>query len=143
MRQFLAAVVATAAVAGLGGARPDAPAKSIEGTFKVLSATFGGKTKDGIEKAEFVFKAGTVTVIEGGKEKDETAKYKLDASKTPGHIDITPKNDKVVLGIYETKATKEGLQLTLAFTKDGGERPTGFKGDAPGVVVLKLIQKKE
>ena len=109
----------------------------------MLSASFGGKTKDGIENAEFVFKDGTVSIREGGKEKDETAKYKLDPTKTPGHIDITPKNDKVVLGIYETKASKDGLHLTLAFTKDGGDRPTDFKGDAPGVVVLKLIQKKE
>ncbi len=132
-----------AAGAGQGSGQTTAPAKSIEGTYSVLSATFGGKTKDGIEKAEFVFKGGTVSIREGGKEKEESAKYKIDATKTPGHIDITPKNEKVVLGIFETKATKEGVQLTLAFTKDGGERPTDFKGDAPGVVVLKLMQKKE
>ena len=142
MRQFLAAVVATAVVAGSGGARDDAPAKSIDGTYKVLSATFGGKAEtEKTAKATFEFKDGKVSVSEGGKEKDERAAFKLDPSKTPGHIDITPKNNKVVLGIYQTKATKEGLELTIAFAKgDGVERPTDFKGDAPNVVVLKLLK---
>jgi uncharacterized protein (TIGR03067 family) len=141
MRQILAAAVAGLFVSGTGACRPDAPAKSIDGTYKVLSATFGGKVDtEKTAKAEFVFKDGTVSIREGGKEKDETAKYTLDPSKTPGHIDITPKSDKTVLGIYETKATKEGLELTLAFSKGGGDRPADFKGDAPGVVVLKLLR---
>lgn len=144
MKQLLAAVVATAAVASLGSAQPDAPAKSIDGTYKVVSATYGGKAKEGAEKAEFEFKAGTITVREGDKTKDEGATFKLDATKTPGHIDITPPSgDKTVLGIYQTKATKEGLELTLAFAKNSGERPTDFKADAPGVMLLKLFRKTE
>jgi uncharacterized protein (TIGR03067 family) len=142
MKQFLAAVAAAAVMAGLGSAQPDAPAKSIDGTYKVLSATFGGKVDtEKTAKATFEFKDGTVSISEGGKEKEEKAAFKLDPSKTPGHIDITPKSDKTVLGIYQTKATKEGLELTIAFAKgSGGERPTDFKGDAPGVVVLKLLR---
>jgi len=143
MRQFLAAVAAAVLVAGVGCARDDAAAKTIDGTYNVVSASFGGKMKEGAEKTVFVFKAGTVTVREGGKEKDEAAKYTLDPTKTPAHIDITPpKGEKTVLGIYQTKATKEGLELTLSFTKDGSERPADFKGEGPGVVVLKLVQKK-
>lgn len=144
MRPMLTAVVAGLVVAGTGACQPDAPAKSIDGTYQVVSATFGGRMKEGAEKTVFVFKAGTVTVREGGKEKDEAAKFTLDPSKTPAHIDIAPpKGEKTVLGIYQTKATKEGLELTLAFTKDGSDRPTDFKGDGPGTVVLKLLQKKE
>jgi len=141
MKQLLMAVAAGLLVAGAGGARDDAAAKSIDGTYKVVSATFGGKAKEDADNVSFVFKAGTVSVREGGKAKDEAAKYTLDPSKTPAHIDITPKNDKMVLGIYQTKATKEGLELTIAFAKgDGVERPTDFKGDAPNVVVLKLLK---
>lgn len=143
MKQLLMAVVAGLLVAGAGGARDDAAAKSIDGTYKVLSATFGGKTKEDADKVSFVFKDGTVTVREGGKGKDEAAKFKLDPTKTPAQIDITPsKGDKTVLGIYQTKATKEGLELTLAFTKDGQDRPTDFKGDGPGTVVMKLLRQK-
>jgi len=142
MRQLLAAVAAAAVVAGAGSAQPDTPAKSIDGVYKVVSATFGGKVDtEKTAKASFEFKDGTVSISEDGKEKQEKASFKLDPSKTPGHIDISPRNDKTVLGIYQTKATKEGLELTIAFAKgDGGERPTDFKGDAPGVVVLKLFR---
>lgn len=142
MKQFLAAVVATAVVAGLGGAQPEPPAKSIDGVYKVVTATFGGKTDtEKTAKATFEFKDGTVSIGEAGKDKEEKAAFKLDPSKTPGHIDITPKSDKTVLGIYQTKTTKEGLELTIAFTKgNNSERPTDFKGDAPGVVVLKLLR---
>jgi uncharacterized protein (TIGR03067 family) len=143
MRRLLAAVAAGLVVASAGACRDDAAAKSIDGTYKVVSATFGGKAKEGAEKAEFVFKEGTVTVREGGKEKDEAAKFKLDPTKTPAHIDITPKNDKMVLGIYQTKATKAGLELTLAFTRSGGERPADFKGEGPDTVVMKLLRQGE
>src|SRR3954447_18240793 len=101
MKQLLMAVAAGLLVAGAGGARDDAAAKSIDGTYKVLSATFGGKAEtEKTAKATFEFKDGTVSISEGGKEKEERAKFKLDPSKTPAHIDITPKNDKTVLGIY-------------------------------------------
>ncbi|MFO0799976.1 MAG: TIGR03067 domain-containing protein [Gemmataceae bacterium] len=142
MKQLLAAVVAGLVVAGAGTAQGDAPAKSIDGTYKVLSASFGGKTKEDADKVEFEFKNGTVTVREGGKGKAEDAKFTLDPTKTPGHIDISPpKGDKTVLGIYQTKATKAGLELTLAFTKNGDDRPADFKTDAPGVVVMKLLRQ--
>jgi uncharacterized protein (TIGR03067 family) len=143
MARLMAAVLAGLVVVGTGAAQPDAPAKSIDGTYKVLSATFGGKVDtEKAAKATFEFKDGLVNIAEGGKEKEESAAFKLDPSKTPGHIDITPKSksDKTVLGIYQTKATKEGLELTIAFTKNGGERPTDFKGDADGTVVLKLLR---
>ena len=142
MKRLVAAVAAALVVVGAGSARQDAaPAKSIDGTYKVLSATFGGKTDtEKAAKATFEFKDGTVKISDGPKE-DEAAAYKLDPSKTPGHIDVTPKNDKVVLGIYQTKTTPAGLELTIAFTKDGGDRPTDFKGDGPGAVVIKLLRQ--
>ncbi len=143
MRRLLAAVVAGLVVVGAGSCQPDAPAKSIDGTYKVVSATFGGKAKEGAEKAEFVFKDGTVTVREGGKDQGETATFKLDPTKTPAQIDFTPKSKEAALGIYQTKATKEGLELTVAFAKDGDARPTDFKGDGPGTVVLKLLRQGE
>ncbi len=145
MTRLLTAVMAGLVVVGAGAARPDAPAKSIDGTYKVLSATFGGKQDtEKTAKAQFEFKDGMVTITDGGGKKEESAAFKLDPSKTPGHIDITPgKGDKTVLGIYQTTATKEGLELTIAFTKDGADRPTDFKGVGPGAMVVKLLRQGE
>jgi uncharacterized protein (TIGR03067 family) len=134
-------VAAALVVVGAGSCQDASPAKSIDGTYKVLSASFGGKADtEKAAKATFEFKDGTVTVTDGPKQ-DEAAAFKLDPSKTPGHIDITPKNDKVVLGIYQTKTTPAGLELTIAFAKDSGDRPTDFKGDGPTAVVIKLLRQ--
>ena len=150
MKRLTAAVAAALVVVGSGAARQDAaPAKSIDGTYKVVSARFGGKEDtEKAAKTEFVFKDGAVTISDDGK-KDETAEFKLDPSKTPGHIDIQPMNDvapkgeRVALGIYQTKSTPDGLELTIAFTKNGGARPTNFKGEGPGEVVLRLLRRGE
>jgi uncharacterized protein (TIGR03067 family) len=146
MKRLVAAVAAALVVVGAGSARQDtAPARSIDGTYKVLSATFGGKADtEKAAKATFEFKDGTVTIDHGGK-KEDTAKFKLDPSKTPGHIDIFPERPdgkaETVMGIYQTKTTPEGFQLTIAFTKDSGDRPTDFKGDGPTAVVIKLLRQ--
>lgn len=141
MARLMAGMVAALVVAGAGAAQPDAPAKSIEGKYKVTSAVFGGKEdKEKATKVTFEFKGDEVTVNEGGK-RDETAAYKLDPSKSPAHIDITPKSGKEVLGIYRTKQTKAGLELTIAFSKDGGARPTDFKGEGPREAVITLLRQ--
>lgn len=127
--------------AGGSPAKDDAPEKSIDGTYKVLSATFGGKTDaEKTKDATFEFKDGTVTIRDAGGKKEEAAQFKLDPTKKPAQIDITPKNDKAVLGIYQTKGTKAGLELTIAFAKDGKPRPADFKGDDPDTVVIKLLR---
>ncbi len=142
MTRLLAAFLAGLVAVGAGAARQDAPAKSIDGSYKVLSATFGGKPDtEKTAKAQFEFKDGVVMIGEAGKEREEKAEFKLDPTKTPGHIDISPKNDKQVLGIYQTKATKEGLELTIAFTKNGKDRPTDFKGDDKDAVVIRLLRQ--
>lgn len=145
MTRLMAAVVAGLVVIGAGGAQTAPAAKSIDGEYKVLSATRGGKAEDQkkLDEAEFVFRDGKITVIDGVR-KDESAEFKLDPTKTPAHIDIFPGRgtDKKVLGIYQTKATKDGVELLLAFTKDG-DRPTDFKGEGEGTMVLKLFRKTE
>ena len=141
MTRLTAGVVAALVVVGAGSAQPDAPAKSIEGKYKVVSAVSGGKADtEKAMKVTFEFKGDEVIINKGG-ERDETATYKLDPSKTPGHIDITPKSDKVVLGIYQTKQTKAGLELTIAFAKDDGARPTDFKGEGPRDAVITLLRQ--
>ncbi len=69
-----------------------------------------------------------------------------DAAQTPMRIDLKRKTtkDTVIEGIYQTKETDKGLELTIAFVRSGStdERPEDFKGAGEGTVVLKLLREK-
>jgi uncharacterized protein (TIGR03067 family) len=145
MRRLTAAVLFLAIVCTAGRAQDDAAkaAKKLEGTYEVVSLTVGGKADDK-KKAEvqsFVLKDGMISIKTGDRE--QTAKYTVDPSKKPAHFDIDPGKDRVLPGIYETKETAQGLELTIAFG-DGpkAERPKDFKGEGERVVVIKLRRKK-
>jgi len=119
-------------------------AKKLNGTYEVVSVIADGKADDKKkdEVQGFVIKDGEIVVKTGKRE--ETAKFTLDPSKKPAHIDLSPKNEKdVVPGIYEAKDTDKGLELTIAFGKDGpkAERPKDFKGESG--FVIKLLRKKD
>ena len=99
------------------------------------------KLRDEVEAV--VIKGGEITIKLA--KRDETAKFTLDPSQKPAHIDIMPKGeDEKVPGIYETKETDKGLELTIAFGREGSkaERPKDIKG-GENVMVLKLLRKKE
>jgi uncharacterized protein (TIGR03067 family) len=144
MRRGLAAAL-FAVLAAPALAADEAAAKNLEGTYEVLSMTAGGKAdpKAEKEKPTFVIKDGTITVK--GATREETAKFSVDGSKKPAEIDIMPRSDEKVPGIYEAKDTPKGLELTIAFAKgkNGSTRPKDFKGEGEGAVVIKLLRKKE
>ena len=144
MRRLTAAVLFLAVACTAGRAQDDAAkaAKKLEGTYEVVGVSAGGKADDA-KKAEvksFVIKGDTITIVTGKRE--ETAKFSVDPSKKPAHIDINPGKDRPVQGIYDAKETAQGLELTIAFG-DGpkAERPGDFKGEGR-VVVIKLLRKK-
>src|SRR5262245_8156084 len=118
-------------------------AKKLEGTYEVVELITEGKPdpkKDDVQSV--VIKDGEITIKTG--KRDESAKFTLDPSKKPAHIDIMPGGDEKVLGIYQTKETDKGLELTIAFRKDKNtERPTDFKGEGKDDVILTLLRKKE
>ncbi len=123
-------------------------AKKLEGTYELLGSTVGGKP-DGKAKDvdSFTIKDGKFTIALKGGKKDVKAKFALDPSKKPAHIDITPEENtgknEISKGIYQTKDTDKGLELHIAFSRDGGDRPKDFKGEGENVVSLKLFRKKE
>lgn len=145
--RLLTAVALLALAALTARADEDAPvdaAKKLEGTYEVLEVLVRGKPdpdkKD--EVSAFVIKNGEL-IIKLAK-RDETAKFTLDPSKKPAHIDIMPGNETVP-GIYEVKETDKGLELTIAFAKGANgkaERPKDFKGEDEGSTVIKLLRKK-
>ena len=145
MRPLVAVVVL--ALAGFATRAADEPkdaAKKLEGTYEVVDVLVGGKPdakKD--EVKVFEIKDGEITIKM--ENRNEVAKFTLDPSKKPAHIDLTAKNDMKVEGIYETKETDKGLELTIAFTRGGngkGERPKDFKGQGEDDTVIKLLRKK-
>jgi uncharacterized protein (TIGR03067 family) len=146
MRRVTAVALFVAITCTAGRAQDDAAkaAKKLEGTYQVVSFTAGGKAdnKKKDEVKSFVIKDGVITIATN--KRDETVKFTIDPSKKPAHIDIDPGKDRPVPGIYETKETEQGLELTIAFG-DGpkAERPKDFKGEGERTVVIKLLRKKE
>lgn len=143
MRLFTAPVLFALMVCPVAAADEAADAaKKLEGTYTVVEMITEGKPdkkKDEVES--IVIKDGEI-IIKSGK-RDQSAKFTLDPSKKPGHIDVTPKGDDKVLGIYEVKETDKGTELTIAFTSNGKDRPKDFKGEGNEAYVLKLFRKKE
>jgi uncharacterized protein (TIGR03067 family) len=120
-------------------------AKKLEGTYEVVSATRGGKPDEKAKDVEsFTFKEGNKIVIATKAGKDMNAKFTLDPAKKPAQIDIMPDNGgaETIKGIYEMKETDKGLEVSIAFARDGGERPKDFKGDADSEIAVKLFKKK-
>ncbi len=146
MRRFIAAAAFLALAVPVSRA-DEKDAKMLEGTYEVVSVTVAGKPDDKKkdEVTKFVIKDGMIMISVKDEKKEENAKFTVDASKKPAQIDIAPRDDDKVPGIYETKETDKGLELTIAFRKGpkGSERPKDFKGEGPDDFVIKLLRKKE
>jgi uncharacterized protein (TIGR03067 family) len=122
---------------------PKDAAKKLKGTYELLDLLSGGKPdakKDEVKSVEI--KDGQI-IIKWPK-RDDPASFTLDPSKTPGHIDISPKGgQKKIPGIYQIKETDKGTELTIAFnTEPMAQRPKDFKGEGEEEKVLKLFRKK-
>jgi uncharacterized protein (TIGR03067 family) len=142
MKRFaLAGALMVAAFSGVILAQ-DKALKELEGTYKVTSLEKAGKTapKDLVESMKVVFKGEDLTIKVGDEEKK--AKIKVDSSKTPNTIDITPsegpEKGKSFPGIYKM----EKGELTITFTEKG-DRPKEFKVEGESMLIkLKKDEKK-
>ncbi|MCS6866142.1 MAG: TIGR03067 domain-containing protein [Gemmataceae bacterium] len=149
---WLRGIAGAILVAGMAGMAPAAPdphdaAKQLEGQYEVVQILINGqpdKKRDEVES--FVIKDGEMRVRIKNRTGSEDALFVLDPSKKPSHIDIRPKDagakETKILGIYQVKETDDGTELTIAFAREGGERPQDFKGKGEGHVVLILLRRK-
>ncbi|MBN9519106.1 TIGR03067 domain-containing protein [bacterium] len=123
-------------------------AKKLDGTYAVVSAVVAGQPDaERFAKAELTFKGGAVTMSEKGRIIQEST-IKVDPAKTPAWIDVADKrggrSGDVRKGVYQTRTTPDGFELTLAVRLDDAkmkDRPKDFKGDED-TIVLKLIRKE-
>jgi uncharacterized protein (TIGR03067 family) len=93
------AVIAVAFVAGADDKKDDTKEealkkelKNLEGTWKVESASFQGKS-DKDDADEFIITADKIT-MQNKAGKKETVSYKIDPSKKPKVMDFTPEEKK-------------------------------------------------
>jgi uncharacterized protein (TIGR03067 family) len=103
----------------------DAP-ESDQGKFQGTWAVILGE-REGVKLSEEAAREIKV-VIEGDRyrhirgETTQTGTIRLDRTKMPKTIDVTPADGKTILGIY----TIEGDTHKVCFAEYGGGRPTGF-----------------
>jgi uncharacterized protein (TIGR03067 family) len=144
MRRFIAAAAFLAIAVPIARA-DEKDATKLEGNYEVVSVLIGGKPDDKKkdEVKSFVIKDGMITV-KANADKEDSVKFTVDPTKKPAHIDIMPGGEEKVLGIYETKDTDKGTELTIAFKEGpkGGDRPKDFKGEGKDDFVIKLFRKK-
>jgi uncharacterized protein (TIGR03067 family) len=146
MRSIMGLALAIA-IGGLATAedKPADAAKKLEGTYTVVEFLDEGKPSPKTAEIKTVeIKDGVISIK--SDEKNEDATFSLDPSKKPMEIDLESKHKgKKILGIYQTKETDKGLELTIAFIHGGdgnGNRPKDFKGEGKEERVMKLLRKK-
>jgi uncharacterized protein (TIGR03067 family) len=128
-------------VLAVGGAAAD-DSQLFQGKWKVVSAEQRGQPAGELEGVVVIFSKDEVTVErKDGETKKGT--FKLDASKSPKEITITPadEQEKPLLGIYAF----EKDQLKLCFNESGEKvRPSGFvtRADSQAVVLVLKQEKK-
>lgn len=118
-RFSLFAVLVFCAAGNAAQAQTKKDQEVIQGTWTVVTVMDGGRNRDN-KGAKMQFKGNVISVIvPGRKEPDVT--FKLDSTKKPRWIDIMPKKDRVLRGIYEIKG--EELRICV------NERPNGERSD--------------
>jgi len=113
------------------------------GKWVVESVTRDGKAVDALKGAVRVHTDGayTFTPAKDSKAEPSSGTYKINATKTPMHIDTAAKggtfDGKTLQGIVKV----DGDTLTIAYAAPGKDRPTAFESkEGSGVVVA--VHKK-
>lgn len=141
MKRFAVAGVLLAF--GLGGlvVADEKALKELAGKYKAVAAEKNGVAvaREKVEKLSVTIQDDTLTVTDGeGGEK--RAKIKVDPTKKPAHIDISPDDGsdkgKTFPGVY--KLDKDELTLTFA---EKGDRPKDLTSE--GTLLLKLKREKD
>jgi uncharacterized protein (TIGR03067 family) len=118
---------------------------NLKGSWSATAMEVGGQkaAEADVKNSKIIFDGEKVTLVEGDKKKPAT--FKLDASKKPATMDITPtegpEKGKVTKAIYML----DGDTLKIAMALDEkSQRPTAFstKKDTPVCLMVFKRDKK-
>ncbi len=111
----------------------------LQGVWTAEKAIMGGMEMpaDMLAKVKLEFKGKQV--IPHGNGAEDPGDFTLDPAKSPKQINIKPKKEKEVAGIYELK----GNTLKFCFARPGLERPKEFKSPAGKEVVLIFLKREK
>lgn len=141
MRGIAGIALFALAGASVAADTPKEAAAKLEGTYEVVEIRIAGKPDPKKDELKAVVIKGGVLTMKG--KTDDPAAFTLDPSKAPAHIDIAAKDDLKILGVYESKDTPAGLELTIAMRLgQKAERPKDLKGEGKDEVLLRLLRKK-
>ena len=119
----------------------DDDAKAILGTWDLLKGTkYGVPLPDTEAKGVKVeITKDQLIITTAGRDRKETAGYKLDMKSKPRGIDIIPKgqDEKSIKGIYKL----EKGELTICWYEQGTERPAKFDDKSMALLVLRKAKK--
>ena len=112
---------------------------ALKGTWKVESAVREGEARPAadLEKVKLKVDGESFTINEDGR--DMPAKIKVDSTKKPAEIDLTPDKQETAKGIYKL----EGDKLTICLSKPGTDRPKDFKSEAGSGTFLVVFKKEK
>jgi uncharacterized protein (TIGR03067 family) len=119
--------------------------KQLEGTWKIVSGEKGGKPAPPgeLDALRLIFSGDklTVQISAGGKEDKKVASLKIDPTKKPKHLDITPddgpEKGKTMSGIYQM----DGKNLKLCLNEGGQERPTEFASPEASRIMILVLER--
>jgi uncharacterized protein (TIGR03067 family) len=120
-------------------------AKDLQGVWQAVDLEANGERSpaDQVKELQIVIKADEIFAVKPGGE-DPRNKFKLDSSKTPKTIDLTPLDEprkgKIVAGIYSLKNGRLTLCINI-FGEDPALRPTEFKTQARDGVALVTLER--
>jgi uncharacterized protein (TIGR03067 family) len=111
----------------------------LKGTWNITALSVGGNSPPEV-KGSFAFDGKEMKIKLG--EQDHHGEYKLDASKKPKEIDVTPGDGpqagKLMRGIYSIN--KDELKLCLAHADQ--DRPKSFDNPGDNVILVTLKKAK-
>ena len=137
MKRAVWAVLLVGLVAGAEDKKDD----PLKGTWVVVTMVRNGQSNENAVGDKVTFEDGTMTIR--GKNRENKGAYKLDASKDPKQVDITPSDglDKGMahVGIY---ALDKG-ELKLCIGRPGKDRPTAFESKEGSEHMLVKLKRQE
>ena len=115
----------------------DAVLNTLQGEWEVIHAESNGKaiSTDKFSSTYLIFQ-GNLLIPDNYP--DDPAEVRLDPDKKPPWIDLSPRSEERMLGIYRI----DGSRLIICLSTEGNSRPVKFKTSPDTDTYLMELRKK-